>query len=121
MQMSATNQNIKRHCLVLDSDTFGRGDDELGARLIVNFLRTLAFLDQPPEVAVCYNGGSRLTTEGSPALPFLQVLADKGTEIIICGTCVDHFQIRDQVAVGRILDMHAIVEALMCADSLITV
>ena len=120
MDMPSASQSMKRHCLVLDSDTLGRGDDELGGRLMVNFLRTLGFLDHPPEVAVCYNGGVRLAVGDSLALPFLQVLAEKGTEIILCGTCVDHFNIRDRIAVGRIADMHTIVESLMRADSLIT-
>ena len=54
-------------------------------------------------------------------LPFLQTLADKGTEIIICGTCVDYFNVRDKVAVGRVADMHTIVDAMMHADVVIVV
>lgn len=75
--------------LVLDAATLGRGDDDLGAQLIVNFLRTVAFRDEIPETVVCYNGGVKLAEQGSPALPMLEALVQKGSEILLCGTCVN--------------------------------
>lgn len=54
--------------LVLDAATLGRGDDDLGAQLIVNFLRTVAFRDEIPETVVCYNGGVKLAEQGSPGV-----------------------------------------------------
>lgn len=109
----------KNTVLVLDSATLGRGADELGANLMVNFLRNLAFRDDLPETILCYNTGARLTETTSPAFPMLQALADKGVEIILCGTCVEYFRLQNKVGIGRVGDMRGIVEALMKADKVI--
>ncbi len=102
--------------LVLDSTTLGRGDDDLGAQLMVNFLRTIAFRDEVPGTIVCYNEGVKLVQEGSPALPMLEALAQKGSEIVLCTTCVNYFQLSDRVAQGRVSNMQEIVDLLMKAN-----
>jgi predicted GNAT family N-acyltransferase len=60
--------------LALTSRGLGRGDDELGQTLAINFLRTLAFRDDVPGTIVCYNEGVRLAEVGSPAVPLLEAL-----------------------------------------------
>lgn len=107
--------------LALSAATLGRGDDELGSQLMVNFLRTLAFRDDVPETVVCYNAGVKLALRDSPALPMLEALAQKGSDIVLCGTCVNYFQIADRLAVGRVGDMQGIVDALARADKVIYV
>lgn len=107
--------------LVLDAATLGRGDDELGAMLMPNFLRQIAFRDRVPETVVCYNTGVRLAEQGSPSLPMLEALAQKGADIVLCGTCVDFFKIADRLAVGRVGDMRGIVDAISRADKVIYV
>lgn len=110
----------KRAVLILNSDLLGRGDEELGALLIDNFLRTLAFLDEPLQEIVCYNSGVKLAAAGSTAVPFLEALAKKGVDIVLCGTCVHYFGLEDRIVVGRISDMRNIVNILMDADKTIT-
>ena len=105
--------------LVLDSSTLGRGDEELGAQLMVNFLRTIAFRDGVPETVVCYNGGVKLAEHGSPAVPMLEVLSKKGAEIVLCGTCVNYFALQGRLAIGRVGDMQGIVEALSRAGKVL--
>lgn len=110
-----------RTVLVLDSATLGRGNDELGAQLMVNFLRTFAFRDGVPETIACYNEGVRLAEHDSPAVPMLEALAQKGADIVLCGTCVSFFGLQDRLAVGRVGDMQGIVEALATAEKVIYV
>lgn len=105
--------------LVLNSTTLGRGDDELGAQLMVNFLRTIAFRDDVPETVVCYNSGVRLAEQGSAAVPMLEVLSQKGSEIVLCGTCVNYFGLQGRLAIGRVGDMMGIVETLSKARKVI--
>jgi selenium metabolism protein YedF len=99
--------------LVLDADTLGRGNDDLGAQLVVNFLRTIAFRDEVPGAVVCYNTGVKLAEQGSPAVPMLEALAQKGAEIVLCGTCVNFFNLADRLAIGRVGNMQEIVDLLM--------
>ncbi len=108
-----------RTVLALTSRSLGRGDDELGRTIAVNFLRTLAFRDEVPHVVVCYNEGVKLAEQGSPAVPMLEALVQKGADLILCGTCVNYFQIQDRLVVGHVGDMKGIVEALMSADKVI--
>jgi selenium metabolism protein YedF len=105
--------------LVLDATTLGRGDDELGAILIVNFLRTIAFRDEVPATVVCYNAGVRLAEVGAATVPILETMAQKGADIVLCGTCVHYFNISDRLAVGRVGDMQGIVDALTRAARII--
>ncbi|HEX2987392.1 MAG TPA: sulfurtransferase-like selenium metabolism protein YedF [Chloroflexota bacterium] len=110
-----------RTVLVLDAATLGRGDDELGAQLIVNFLRTMAFRDEVPETVVCYNGGVKLAEQGSPAVPMLEALSQKGAEILLCGTCVNYYQLGERLALGRVSNMQEIVEVISTAAKAIYV
>jgi selenium metabolism protein YedF len=118
-KMQVEQRRSEDTVLVLDSATLGRGDDELGAQLMVNFLRTIAFRDGVPETVACYNGGVKLAEVGSPAVPMLEALSQKGSDIVLCGTCVSFFQLQDKLAIGRVGDMKGIVEALSTAGKVL--
>jgi selenium metabolism protein YedF len=105
--------------LAVTAQTLGRANEELGRQLAIGFLRTLAFRDDAPETVVCYNEGVLLAAEGSPAVPMLEALAQKGSDVILCGTCVNFFDLAGRTAVGRVGDMRGIVEALMQADKVL--
>lgn len=98
--------------LLVGGDRLGRGPDELGAVLMRSFLYTLAELADPPDTLIFVNTGVRLTTRGSPVLEELGRLRYRGVEILSCGTCLDYFGLRDQLAVGRVTNMYEIAEKL---------
>lgn len=106
--------------LALSSNTMGRGDDELGSVLIRSHLHTLGDVTPRPDVVILFNTAVMLATEGSPVLEDLQALADAGTQIILCGTCLGHFGLKEKVAVGEISNMFAITETLMRAGKVVT-
>ena len=117
--MSGTRGTGSSTVLAITSQGLGRGDEELGRNLAVNFLRTLAFGDDVPGIIVCYNEGVKLAEQGSPAVPMLEALVQKGTDVVLCGTCVKYFALADRVAVGRVGDMQGIVAALLAAEKVI--
>ncbi len=96
--------------VVLSSDVMGSGDDELGATLMKAFVFALTQQDELPATIVAYNGGVKLTVEGSPVLDDLKKLAEAGVEIMSCGTCLNHYGISDKLAVGEVTNMYVIVE-----------
>ena len=51
----------------------------------------------------------------------LKTLEDKGSQISTCGTCLDFYNIKDQLAIGEITNMYAIVEAMDQADKVVTI
>ena len=96
--------------VVLSSDVMGSGDDELGATLMKAFVFALTQQYELPATILAYNGGVKLTVEGSPVLDDLKKLAEAGVEIMSCGTCLNHYGLSDKLAVGEVTNMYVIVE-----------
>ncbi len=105
--------------VAISSDVMGEGNRELGEVLIKSFIFALTKQDSLPDTILFYNGGARLTCEGSPALEDLRLLESMGCEILTCGTCLDFYSLKESLAVGSVTNMYAIAEKLMGADLII--
>ena len=105
--------------VAVDTDSMGRGNDELGAVLIKGFLFAVSRLETLPKTVLFYNGGAKLTTEGSASLEDLRLMEQQGVEILTCGTCLNYYGLTDQLAVGSVTDMYTIVERLSRAEKVI--
>jgi selenium metabolism protein YedF len=97
----------------------GRGDDVLGDILIRSFVHTLLQLKPLPNTVICYNAGVKLAVKDSAVIDDLQQLSKDGVDILICGTCVNYFEIGDQVAAGHISNMYDIAETMAGAGRLL--
>lgn len=106
--------------VVIASDTMGRGDDELGHLLVRSYLHTLTEVSPRPDTLIFYSSGVRLAVEGSPALDDLRALADRGVRVLLCGTCLNHFGLKEKVAVGEISNMYAISETMLTAGKVVS-
>ncbi len=105
--------------VVLASDRLGEGDERLGAALMHSFLGVLVEKGPVPEAILCYNGGARLSAQGSESLAELRALQEAGAWIGTCGTCVDYFELHPGPAVGDVTTMAVIAERMMAAQSVI--
>ncbi len=105
---------------ILNAEGMGRGDDALGQRILTTALSKVSGPFPGLEAIVFFNGGVKLLAEGSPVLPPLAGLHDAGVELVACGTCVDHFQLRDKLKVGRVSGMDEILRLLAAAEKVIT-
>lgn len=105
--------------LAVSSDVMGRGDDVLGHILIRGFFHTLGEITPLPQTLIFYNTGARLACEGSPVLDDLRALEEAGVEILVCGTCLGHLEIKDQLAVGHVSNMYDIAEAMLGAGKVV--
>lgn len=103
---------LKDMVIAITADTMGKGNEELGKILIKSFVYTVSETPPYPKTMVFYNGGVRLTCQGSPVLDDLIRLEDKGVEIISCGTCLDFLELKDKLKVGSISNMYTIYEKL---------
>ncbi len=106
---------------VIGGPTMGRGDDALGAKLLGNFLRTLAAVDPKPDALVFYNGAVQLLAEGSAHLEALHALDDAGVDLLACVTCLDFFGLAERLAVGEVSNMRDIVQRTLAAAKVVTV
>ena len=106
----------KKTVVVISADHMGEGDDELGRILLKGFLFALTQQEKLPSTLLFYNGGARVTCEGSPSLEDLKNLAALGVEILTCGTCLSHYGLTDRLQVGGVTNMYVITEKQMQAD-----
>ncbi len=104
----------------LGTDQMGRGSQELGRKLIGGFLRTWIDIEPRPWRMLFVNSGVHLTTEGSEVLESLQLLEERGVEVLSCGTCLEHFGLKDKLRVGRVTNMYEIIDTLNTAHRIIT-
>lgn len=103
----------------ITAGTMGSGDDELGALLLRSFLKTQTELERKPDAILFYNDGVKLCCEGSYLIDDLCGLEAAGVEIIACGTCLNFFELADQLRVGRVTDMLEIAGRLADAGSVV--
>lgn len=111
----------KTIAIFVSSDTIGRGNDDLGKILSRAFFPTLLEIQSKPNRIIFMNSGVKLTVEGSEVLDKLQELEKSGVELLVCGTCLDFFRIKDKISVGRISNMFEIVSNLIDSDRIVTI
>jgi len=117
MPSSDTNKIM----IMCATDRIGFGDDALGLKLMVNFLRTLKEMGSELWRLVFVNNGVKLTIEGSDVLEDLKDYEKSGLKILVCGTCLDHFNLLDSKQVGETTNMLDIVTAMQLADKVINI
>jgi selenium metabolism protein YedF len=106
---------------VISGDSLGRGDDSLGRRLMVKFVQQLTALTPQPHAVAFYNAGVNLLVPSSPVVDAFRTLEADGVDLMACATCLDHFQVRDTVVVGRASDMREIMSAMATSEKVIVV
>ena len=98
--------------VLIGSNLLGSGDEELGRILMKGFIYTLSETKPYPKKMLFINTGVKLTAENEEAIENLKKMEAEGVEILSCGTCLDFYNIKDNLAVGRVANMYDIVEAL---------
>ena len=108
-----------RTVVVISADHMGEGSDELGKILLKGFLFALTQQETLPTTILFYNGGARVTCEGSASLEDLETLASQGVEILTCGTCLNYYGLTDKLRAGGVTNMYVIAEKLAAAARII--
>lgn len=104
----------------ITSDLLGSGDRELGDLLMKTFFKTIDDISTTPAKMVFMNSGVRLTTENEETIKYITEIEEMGVEIINCGTCLDYYQLRDELKVGYISNFYEISEVLFNANRVIS-
>lgn len=109
----------KNTVVVVAADHMGEGEGELGKNLLKAFLYALSQQESLPKTILFYNGGASLTCQGSLSLEDLKSMAERGAEILTCGTCLNFYGLTEKLAVGGVTNMYDIVEKQMAADLIV--
>ncbi len=105
--------------LFFPADTIGRGDDELGGILVNSIIYSLLELESRPDAIIFMNSGVRLAVKGARPLDDLKRLNEEGVDILVCGTCLDYYGLKDDLAVGEISNAYTISETLLGAGKVV--
>ncbi len=118
---TAPEGEFKKIMVMVATDRIGYGDDELGLKLMSSFIKTLKEMGPDLWQLVFVNNGVKLSIEGSEVLSDLQEYEKEGLNILVCGTCLNHFNLLDQKQVGETTNMLDIVTAMQLADKVINI
>lgn len=112
----SSNKNI---VIAFQKELLGEGAEELGRILMKAFVNTLPEATVQPQSIVFLNSGIFLTLKNSQVLDTLKKLERNGVEILVCGTCLDYYQKKQELGVGIVSNMYDILEKLTSASSVV--
>jgi len=107
--------------ILITNDGMGKADQELQHKLVFTFLSLLDEHNLLPAAICFYTDGVKLVVEGSPVLSQLRALEVKGVRLVICGTCINYFNLAEKIRVGIVGGMTDIIEAQWRAKKVITI
>lgn len=110
---------IANALLVIDSDCMGSGDEELGRTLMRSFINSLEKQREIPGKIVFYNRGVLLCKKDTDTGSALAKLHRMGVEVLVCGTCVDYFELSDCLSCGDVVNLFTLSSYILQAGKLI--
>jgi len=109
------------YAVFIGKDTVGAGDPTLGYNLMKMALYTLAQGDSVPAYILFMNDGVKLPAgEEQQVIDSLMTLIEKGSAVLVCGTCLNYYGLADRLKAGTVSNMYDILGAMQRADKVIT-
>lgn len=105
--------------ILVSSEFLGEGDEDLGKTLMKSYLYALSEANEMPKKIMFINSGVKLVAKNSSLLESLDKLKLRGVEICSCGICLDFYGLKENLAIGEITNMYAIVEEMNSVGNLI--
>ncbi len=112
---------MEKPVLFIATDEMGKGSRELGTMLMRNFIYTLTKRDQLPAAIIFMNSGVKLSIADSPVIEELEYLEQNGVQILVCGTCLDYYELKEKHKAGLVSNMYDIADLLLGADRVISI
>jgi len=106
--------------IMLTNNGMGKADETLQHKLVSKYLELIQMNGSLPNAICFYTDGVKLVVTGSPVLEQLKALEKAGVRLIVCSTCLEYFDLTDQVQVGIVGGMTDIIGAQVKADKVIT-
>ena len=103
--------------IAIGSNQMGTGGGELGHILMRSFIYTVRETTPLPKSIVLFNSGVKIVCEESQIVDDLKAIVEMGVEILVCGTCLDYYNLKDQIKVGEIANMYSIYEEMRNANN----
>ena len=109
------------YVVFIGKDHVGEGDQELGYNLMKMALFTLSESSDTPEALLFMNTGVKLLTgDNQQITEHVRSLAEKGSEVLVCGTCLDFYGVKADLQVGDVSNMYDILGRMQKSAKVIT-
>jgi len=105
--------NRKGKALILGSEYVGSGDETLGYSIMMTFLESIVNREDKPKAIIFWNTAVKLLAEGSPTVPYLKALEEKGVQLLAGRFCLTDLCIADKIAVGKAVSMDEILDVIL--------
>ena len=116
-----TTNGMANSVVMITREGMGYADPVLQHKLLDTYLRLLVENGSFPGAICFYPEGVKLVVDGSPYLERLGGLEQAGVRLIICSTCLAHYDLTDSVKVGIVGGMGDIIEAQARATKVIAI
>ena len=107
--------------ILVTNNGMGNTKEPLQHKLFRTYVGLLNQSDLLPAAICFYADGVNMVVQGAPALEELAALEEKGVRLIVCNTCLNYLDLKDDLAVGIVGGMPDIIEAQWQADKVITI
>ena len=109
------------YAVFIGKDVVGAGDPTLGYNLMKMALYTLAQGDDVPAYVLFMNDGVKLPAGEEPqVIENIQTLMDKGSIVLVCGTCLNYYGLAERLKIGTVSNMYDILSTMQRADKVIS-
>ena len=109
------------YAVFIGKDHVGEGDPQLGYNLMKMAIYTLSESEDVPASVLFMNSGVKLVAgDEQQIIDSVNKLIEKGTEVLVCGTCLDFYGLKEQLKVGEVSNMYDILGRMQEAAKAIT-
>lgn len=108
------------YVVFVGKEYIGEGNEELGKNLMRMFFYTLTESKEIPTHILLMNGGVKLATLDNQTVEHLKVLVEKGVQVLVCGACLNFYEIAEELKVGNVSNMYDIVTRMQEAKKVIS-
>lgn len=109
------------YAVFIGKDHVGEGDPQLGYNLMKMAIYTLSESEDVPTSVLFMNSGVKLVAgDEQQIIDSVNKLIEKGTEVLVCGTCLDFYGLKEQIKVGEVSNMYDILGRMQEAAKTIT-
>ena len=108
------------YAVFFNTNAIGTNNSELGGNLAKMAIYTLSESDKIPAYVLFMNEGVKLVTGVEPQIvENLNTLIEKGSTVLVCGTCLNYYGLTDELKVGTVSNMYDILGAMQEVNKVI--
>lgn len=118
---AGADAGLEPYAVFVGKDHVGEGDPQLGYNLMKMALYTLSESGKAPQALLFMNSGVKLVAgEEQQVIDSVSSLIAQGTEVLVCGTCLDFYGLKESLKVGEVSNMYDILGRMQDAEKVIT-